>query len=479
MHNVKIKPPTPTPPARGLVGGLLQRGAGLLTRGFGAAQALDRNAPASTRLTGAATVANPMLGFALSLGAGLGEWAEDNLPESDFVSGRGSGSAALSGKKQRRSGQQAISETIPQSLKVAPATPDTGNMTINEDGDYVSSDGGTVYSADGKTYTTGGVTYSRDGSGQAINPDTGKISETGYSIDPETNKRTDTPEFIPERGEGTDDAPDGSEAKGTNTGFKGFSIEDINANLTAIGAGTLADATPFLSEALPVTKPGADQQQLANPSQPVNNSPTISPNGDPYAGPGFGVPANDAVVEGPSTPNPGAVVDTQSADNARSVSVPGEPRNWMEPRQKSWAETRREAFLSDAMDDKGSLAATRAAHAATGAYDQMTPWGHKYAIRTGDDLQYVDRDTYKTYNRTGKLSAADFKEGYASGVKSTLVPVSQPDITNPDAPVNPTPAGEFNMNNLAPNPPVPAGMNDEPVDVELTQTMKDRYFKNK
>ena len=309
-----------------------------------------------------------------------------------------------------------------------------------------------------------------DGRTRKVNPKSEAGQQTIQSL---------TPKVAPERGDGSDDAPDGSGAKGTNTGFKGFSIEDINANLSAIGAGSLADATPFLSEALPVTKPGSDQQQLANPSQPVNNSPTISPNGDPYAGPGFGVPANDAVVEGPSTPNPGAVVDTQSADNARSVSVPGEPRNWMEPRQKSWAETRREAFLSDAMDDKGSLAATRAAHAATGAYDQMTPYGHKYAIRTGDDLQYVDRDTYKTYNRTGKLSAADFKEGYASGVKSTLVPVSQPDITNPDAPVNPTPAGEFNMNNLAPNPPVPAGMNDEPVDVELTQTMKDLYFKNK
>ena len=66
----------------------------------------------------------------------------------------------------------------------------TGGMKKNAAGDYVSSDGGTIYSQNGKTMTTGGVTYDR-ASGQAINPDTGKTSSGGYSIDPKTSKRTD------------------------------------------------------------------------------------------------------------------------------------------------------------------------------------------------------------------------------------------------------------------------------------------------
>lgn len=63
-------------------------------------------------------------------------------------------------------------------------------MRRDMNNDYVSSDGGTIYSKDGKRYTSNGVTYDR-ATGQAINTVTGKISEGGYSIDPKTKNRTD------------------------------------------------------------------------------------------------------------------------------------------------------------------------------------------------------------------------------------------------------------------------------------------------
>ena len=85
---------------------------GGLTRAGGAMQTLNPNASAMDRTLGAITTAAPMLGTALSLGAMGGNWMKDNLPESDFVSGRGSGSQALVGKDQRRKNTQAISETM-------------------------------------------------------------------------------------------------------------------------------------------------------------------------------------------------------------------------------------------------------------------------------------------------------------------------------------------------------------------------------
>lgn len=70
------------------------------------------------------------------------------------------------------------------------------SMKPNEDGSRRSSDGSTVYSADGKRYTVNGVTYDL-ATGQAVNPATNEISEGGYSITPETGERVDTPKAKP------------------------------------------------------------------------------------------------------------------------------------------------------------------------------------------------------------------------------------------------------------------------------------------
>lgn len=91
-------------------------------------------------------------------------------------------------------------------------------MKQDMNGDYVSSDGGSIYSKDGKRVTTNGVTYDR-ASGQAINSATGKTSSGGYSIDPKTSNRTDykpgekrpytPPARVPDRSEGVETSPTG------------------------------------------------------------------------------------------------------------------------------------------------------------------------------------------------------------------------------------------------------------------------------
>ena len=59
-----------------------------------------------------------------------------------------------------------------------------------------------------------------------------------------------------------DTAPDGSGAKGTNTGFKGYEInlDIVNADSARRGGRGMADVNDFLSEQLPVS-PGEKQPQ--------------------------------------------------------------------------------------------------------------------------------------------------------------------------------------------------------------------------
>ena len=87
------------------------------------------------------------MGFlsSIGIGAGIGNWMKDNLPESNFVSGRGSGAAALVGKEQRDRDQRAKSETLAPvrealgvedpypKTPVAPAAP-TGRSVVKDSG---------------------------------------------------------------------------------------------------------------------------------------------------------------------------------------------------------------------------------------------------------------------------------------------------------------------------------------------------------
>ena len=143
-----------------------------LVRAGGLIQAATTDDPAQQAL-GGLTVVAPKVGMTLSImdqvNRGMNELFGTEGPE---FQGRGSGYRSFSAVKPS-----------------APKPKST--MTTNKDGSRRSSDGGSVYSPDGKRVTTNGVTYDL-ATGQAVNPGTNKISPDGYSIDPKTGGRTDT-----------------------------------------------------------------------------------------------------------------------------------------------------------------------------------------------------------------------------------------------------------------------------------------------
>ena len=150
---------------------------------------------------------------------------------------------------------------------------------------------------------------------------------------------------------------------------------------------------------------------------------------------------------------------------------PADPQNsgtnWGIKQQPSFERARRDAFLD--LNNRG-YGAIRAADAATGRFRQ----GDKFFYNVGGELQEVNEETYRQ-GQHRQLSADELKSGYVEGIKSTLVPADQPDVTNPyqsetgvtmpkgeapdipagAAPITPvttvdTDDTEFNINNQAP-----------------------------
>ena len=105
------KPSSVKPGGKGIPGG---KTLGAITRVAGGATALspDPNVAATDRMIGGFQAFAPLFGTAVAAGAGIGNWMKQNLPESDFTSGRGSGAKALVGKKQRRADLKAQAETL-------------------------------------------------------------------------------------------------------------------------------------------------------------------------------------------------------------------------------------------------------------------------------------------------------------------------------------------------------------------------------
>ena len=121
------------------------------------------------------------------------------------------------------------------------------------------------------------------------------------------------------------------------------------------------------------------------------------------------------IVEGISTPGQAGVSPTDTADNNRALSIPGEERtNWMQPREKSFSEKRREAFLNTNM---GSMKALRAADAATNRFSQ----GGNYYYKDGDELVQVNKEAYRKGQHV-QLSPEEIKAAYLTPIKATMVP---------------------------------------------------------
>ena len=198
-----------------------------------------------------------------------------------------------------------------------------------------------------------------------------------------------------------------------------FSLADANKHLSRLG---IAPIGTFRSTMLPgagldptslsgyydhtgrpVSLEGEDLEELQEAAQDLSDYggiPSMTP---------------DYIVEGISSPNDGEVSPTDSADNNRSIGVPGERRNWSESREKSFSEKRREAFLNPA--NRG-YAAIRAADAATGRYRQ----GNDFYYKIDGQLQKVNEETWRK-GQHRQLSPEELKEGYADAVKKHLAPV--------------------------------------------------------
>ena len=104
---------------------------GAITRIAGGATALspDPNVSATDRMIGGFSAFAPLYGTAIAAAAGIGNWMKENLPESDFTSGRGSGAKALVGKKQRRADLKAQAETLKPYFPNAAYTEETPEVT--------------------------------------------------------------------------------------------------------------------------------------------------------------------------------------------------------------------------------------------------------------------------------------------------------------------------------------------------------------
>ena len=269
-----------------------------------------------------------------------------------------------------------------------------------------------------------------------------------------------------------DSAPDGSDAKGTNTGFKGYEIDlgIVNADSARRGGRGMANVNDFLSEQLPVSaseKDVAPEESLVMTDDEFTSAIQGEGNEKYYIGYDFKADPTPAglrahakslgfddtkVVEGVSVAGQGekpGTSPTDTADNNRAISVPGEQkpqkpkkiRGAVDSRFDDGAEygesyatnysksrqARRAAFLDPNVDS--SVDAVRNANNAVG----IARYGNKFYANDGGTLREIDQSTYDA-GRHSKLTAQQLKDGYVEDIKSTLVPVDTPDITSTQTP---------------------------------------------
>ena len=287
---------------------------------------------------------------------------------------------------------------------------------------------------------------------------------------PYRSRRTGLDSVYPERKPTSESAgaqrdvppPDGGSGSGTQTGFQGFEI-DLNVADALLGrlnpktGGKIADVNNFLSNDLPtVDISGSEFDATERPDGTYNAPQKVVVGGKAVNFADLDGALSDTVVEGISTPGKTGISPADTADNNRSVSVPGdEPTDWSKPRQKSYSDLRRERFLD--LNNKG-YGAIRAADAAVGRFRQ----GDKFFVNDGGTLREINEDAWRTGQHRA-LSASEMKNAYVDSVKETLVPVATADAFD----VGETPittakqtttdymgdiaATEFNMNNLAPS----------------------------
>ena len=255
--------------------------------------------------------------------------------------------------------------------------------------------------------------------------------------------------------------PAGTGATGTNTSFKGYGIDlgvadALLGRLNPKTGGKIADVNSFLSNDLPTVDISGSEFNATQRSDGTYNAPQkVVVGGKAVNFADLDGALSDTVVEGISTPGKTGISPADTADNNRSVSVPGdEPTDWSKPRQKSYSELRREAFLDPNNRGYGAI---RAADAAVGRFRQ----GDEFFVNDGGTLRKINEDAWRTGQHRA-LSADELKGAYVDSVKETLVPVATADAFDvgetPITNAKQTTADymgdiaetEFNMNNIAP-----------------------------
>ena len=256
--------------------------------------------------------------------------------------------------------------------------------------------------------------------------------------------------------------PAGTGATGTNTSFKGYGIDlgvadALLGRLNPKTGGKIADVNNFLSNDLPTVDISGSEFDATQRSDGTYNAPQkVVVGGKAVNFADLDGALSDTVVEGISTPGKTGISPADTADNNRSVSVPGdEPTDWSKPRQKSYSELRREAFLDPNNRGYGAI---RAADAAVGRFRQ----GDKFFVNDGGNLREINEDSWRTGQHRA-LSASEMKGAYVDSIKETLVPVATADafdvgetpITNAKQTttdyMGDIAETEFNMNNVAPD----------------------------
>lgn len=320
--------------------------------------------------------------------------------------------------------------------------PERMRRDINND--YVSSDGGTIYSKDGKRYTSNGVTYDR-ATGQAINTGTGKISEGGYSIDPKTKNRTD---YKP----GQSRIPDRENSDGVDTSFTGKSTaagpmdwKDYEDSLNAKGIYLQVDRAGGVGNHPTYEQAVTDAKEYDYGSEAGYGgyeTYTDSPDQTKYT------PTGQSTALGAQT---GTSSDADVGDQSRALRIPkgarqreaffrqnpnyGQEDKTSEP-MTSAISARSRAFL-DAPMGQGVLGVMRRTNAAQNILRQ----GDQIVIKTGEGTYTpITQEGYDEI-RQNQRNATEFKEEFMRN----HVPESPAETQSPDSGA-PVPASKMEYN---------------------------------
>ena len=263
--------------------------------------------------------------------------------------------------------------------------------------------------------------------------------------------------------------PDRGSESDTQTKFQGYEI-DLGIAEKSLGR-RMADINSFLSENLPVV---GYKDQGGREIRPTGDD--LSELQGSYAD---GLISKDQLIfEGISTPGKNGVSPADTADNNRSVRIPGDmddmdpmfdetggadDDDFAGPDPEDYATNysarrtaQRNAFLDPSISS--SVEAVRASNNAIG----VARFGNNFYANDGGNLRQIDKNAYDKQRSTG-LSAEELKGAYVDSVKETLVPVATADAFNvgetPITNAKQTTADymgdiaetEFNMNNVAPN----------------------------